>query len=1107
MTDDTPSRTLPNVTTPITADLAAAGFEDAVEVGRGGFAIVYLCWQAALDRSVAVKVLTSGLDADNKARFIREQRAMGRMTGHPNIVTILEAGTTAKGLPYLVMPYYRLGSLDRWIREKGPLSIENSLTLSVKIASALESAHALGIVHRDVKPGNILLTEHGEPALTDFGIAHVAGGFRTTASALTGSPAFMAPEVLNGDTPTSASDVYGLGATLFSALTGHAPFQRQSRENVVTQFLRITNRPVSNLQELGVPDDISALVETMMNPDRDRRPSAATLSRALRQAQQRHGFPSGAIVVQKYSFSARRKSKSGIRARPPLMAGREDAEDNLPWELTNFVNRRSEVAEIKSSLSTFRLVTLTGIGGVGKTRLALRAASSTKRGFAGGVWVVELADVDASLLVEVIAAALGIRDESTSPLLEVIIERVSANEILLVLDNCEHIIEDVAQLTETLLRTCPNLRILATSRERLNIAGEAVVAVSPLTVPSLNQRIPLQKLPHYHGVALFTDRAAAAAPGFELREDNKDAVARLCSRLDGLPLALELAAARLRTMSPEQILERLEDRYALLTRGSRTSPNRQQALRCSIDWSYELCTSTEQRLWSRLSIFGGSFELDDVEYVCGTDLASDPQTDERSLLDVLSSLLDKSIIIREGTNDVARYRLLETIREYGHEKLCESGEENDLRRRHRDWYQQLAMDSEAGWVSDRQPYWIARLERELPNLREAIEFCLSEETEEAVEVGLSTVAALMEFWSFRGLYGEGRAWLDRLLASPRAASLPTRIKALGVACLFAAVQGDFESAGAFLQESQSLTRSTPTAIAEAHVAFADGFLALAQGRPNHACSSFEHVIALLHSAGTAYLHMRALTLLGWALEVSGELEEALKHYQHVRSITQARGESLYRSIALRGMGVALWQRGEPDHARGLLEEALRVGWRLKSPSTIALNLEALAWMGGPSDSAERAAVLMGAARGLWPVGSSATTVLPNMSRFHDESEQKTRRVLGSRKFEAALRRGQNMDMSVAVAYALGEQASDAPYASNSPRKLTKRERQVAELIAHGMSNKQIAAKLVISQRTAEGHVEHILNKLGFTSRAQVAVWIAEKGNNLLPDRGIAADRR
>ncbi|MCP2317699.1 non-specific serine/threonine protein kinase [Nocardia amikacinitolerans] len=1086
MAEDDPYRTVRDVSEPVTEELRSAGFDDAEEIGRGGFGVVYRCTQADLDRTVAVKILTADLDTENRARFFREQQAMGRLTGHPNIVTVLQSGATASGRPYLVMPYHPLDSLDVRIRSQGPLPVEAVLWIGVKIAGALESAHRLDIVHRDVKPGNILLTDYGEPALTDFGIARIAGGFQTDAGTLTGSPAFTAPEVLEGETPGPSADVYGLGATLFCALTGHAAFERRSGENVVTQFLRITTQPVPDLRESGIADDVSAVVATAMSRDPGQRPSAAALGESIRQVQRHHGYAVEDMALQAEPGAQRRDRKSALRGwRPPAapsIARRSAAA--LPLELTSFIDRRTEVAQVRNRLASSRLVTLTGIGGVGKTRLALRAASLVRKDFADGLWLIELADVtDPSLLLAVVAAGLGLRDESTRPLPEVIAEFLSGRESLLVLDNCEQLAPEVAGLVEPWLQSCPDLRILATSREPLDIPGEAVFRVSPLPVPDPDKEPSLRGLPRYDAVTLFADRATAVIPDFEPTADNGAAIARICARLDGIPLAIELAAARMRTMSPEQILQRLDDRYALLTRASRTAPTRQQTLRWCVDWSYQLCDPAEQRLWARLSVFAGGFELDAAEDICGADLPPGGP------LDVLSSLVDKSILIRDEAGGVVRFRMLETLREYGRQKLYDVGEYGDMRRRHRDWYQRLAMDAEAGWISDRQPYWLARLEREQPNLRDALEYCLDENSEEAAEAGLRTATALFMFWNFRGMYSEARSWIARVLDHPARQPVPDRVKALYVGCVLASMQGDLQAADSLVEQGRVLTEQAPTPMVQALIAYCEGGLQFYRGELAAASDSFERAADGFSSDRSGYLYVAALTVLGWVHELTGDTERALEYHRQVLSITEACGESLFRSAALRDTSIAVWQQGEGSEAIDLLQRALRLNRRVGSPVVAALSLEALAWIVGADGDAERAAVLMGAVQELWRSVGSPEGIFP-MPQHHDECVRLARSALGTRRFDSSFGHGRAMSMDEAVSYALDERPT-ATTPESGRCILTKRERQVADLIAQGMTNRQIAAELVISQRTAQGHVEHILTKLGFTSRTQIAAWIAE----------------
>ncbi|WP_370182139.1 protein kinase [Rhodococcus wratislaviensis] len=1068
----------------VASELSEAGFDDAQEIGRGGFGVVYRCTQSELDRTVAVKVLTVDLDEENRARFFREQRAMGRLTGHPNIVGVLQVGATGSGRPYIVMQDHPQDSLDVRIRRGGPLPLENVLRLGVKIAGAVETAHRLGILHRDIKPGNILLTDYGEPALTDFGIAHITGGFRTATGAVTGSPAYTAPEVLEGDPPSPAADVYGLGATLFSALTAHAAFERRDSEQVVAQFLRITTQPVPDLREHGIPDDVADTIARAMSRTPGARPAtAAEFGEELRRLQLDHGFPVDEMALHTARGSGRDQAHSVSRLPRSPAPSTPVATGRLPLELTSFVGRRHELTEAKNLLAGSRLATLTGIGGVGKTRLAMRVASAVRREYADGVRLVELGELhDESSLVDTVAAAVGLRDDSGRPLREVLVEHLAVQELLLVLDNCEHLVDAVAELAGVLLHTCPGLRILATSREPLGIGGEALLRVPPLAVPDPDRRPSLRGLTKYDAVSLFAERAAAAVPGFVLTEENAAAVAGICRRLDGLPLPIELAAARLRAMSPEQILQRLTDRYALLTRGSRGAPTRQQTLRLSVDWSFELCSAGEQLVWGRVSVFAGSFELDAAEQVCGDGLAPD------ELLDTLTSLVEKSILIREESGAVVRFRMLETLREYGCEKLQQAGEFLSVRRLHRDWYEGLALAAEAEWISAHQLDWITRLKREQPNLREALEFSLADDP----AAGLRTATALFLFWGSQGSYNEGRRWLGQLLARQSGPPTVEWIKALQRAGMMADVQGDLEAGAALVAEGRALVAHTSDPMMRALIAYSAGMLALYSGELASATSHLETALAVFGERGDLLLEVAALYPLGLAYGLRGSTDPAIEHLERVLAITEQHGEKMYRSHSSWALGIAAWRQGDTDRAVRVLEQSLELTRQVHGPRVAAAGLEALAWIACGRRDEPRAAVLLGAAAGLARSVGSDVVIYSDLLVYHDECEKKSRSRLGEKVFGAAHRKGEQLGFDAAIAYALHEHppGTSAPGTDASTR-LTKRERQVADLVAEGLTNQAIADRLVISPRTAQGHVEHILAKLGFTSRAQIAAWVVE----------------
>ncbi|MFE3105081.1 protein kinase domain-containing protein [Nocardia tengchongensis] len=1058
---------------PPVAELSSVGFEDAEEIGRGGFGVVCRCTQRDLDRVVAVKVLTTAEpDEESRARFLREQRAMGRLTGHPNIVGVLQIGEISSGRPYLVMQCHERGSLEDRIRRDGPLSVDEALRLGIKVAGALETAHRLGIVHRDVKPANILFTEYGEPALCDFGVARIAGGFETTARTVMASPAFAAPEVLDGHPPGPASDVYGLGSTLFCALTGHAAFERQSGEQVVAQFLRITTDPVPDLRTGGIPADVCAAIETAMDRDPSQRPSAVALGKQLQRIQRDHGYGVDEMTIRGEPDNVQ---EAHVPERGPCRRSVDTGA--LPLELTSFVGRKAQLSEVKKALSESRLVTLTGIGGVGKTRLASRAASRLRRGYADGVRLVEFGDIDDPELVDdIVATSVGVRNLAGRPTREVLVEFLSTRRILLVLDNCEHLVGAVADLADSLLRACVDLSILATSREVLGIGGESVLPVTPLGFPDPSSVPTLGEASRCDAVELFVERAAAVVPGFELTRNNRLAVARICARLDGLPLAIELATARLRVLSADQILRRLDDRYTLLTAGNRDVPTRQQTLWWCIGWSYDLCTPREQQLWWQLSIFAHSFDLDAAEQVCGT------ATPDPDLLDALFALVEKSILIREESGGVVRFRMLDTVQNYGRRKLEEAREDREIGRRHRDWYERLAFDAEAEWISPRQLEWDSRLKQELPNLRKAMEF------DEAGTGGMRIAAALFSFWYMGGRITEGRSWLDRTLAHSAGGNGRDRAKALYSAGMLAAAQADLAAATARVAELRGLARQMAGPEIAVWEAVADGYTALVGDDLGHAVARLEQAGELVTGCSDPVLRMDSSLLLGWAYQLSGDLRRAVACHEQALAFADSRGgEASFRSWLLWAMGTAVWRQGALDRATDLLQESLRHARSVDDPLIAATSLEALAWIASDRDDVRRACVLMGAAEARGQAAGSSSILFPNLATYHEACERRAQETLGTREFEKA--RAQGGAMSFAAAAAFGLEEDPPSLVDRVASVLTKREQQVAELVAEGLTNSAIAGRLMISRRTAQGHVEHILTKLGFTSRAQIARWV------------------
>jgi predicted ATPase/DNA-binding NarL/FixJ family response regulator len=777
---------------------------------------------------------------------------------------------------------------------------------------------------------------------------------------------------------------------------------------------------------------------------------------------------------------------------------------NLPAELTSFVGRRRELGEVRRRLSESRLVTLTGVGGTGKTRLAMQAAARLRRAFPDGVWFVDLSQLhgsgpvtrqvqDPDVLPMLVAGVLGLSERGAGPPLEMLVERLDGRQMLLVLDNCEHLIPASAMVTDGLLRGCPRLRVLATSREPLTVAGEVLFEVPPLPVPDPRQLPGPAEVNRYESVVLFLARAEKVVPGFGPAEGSHRAVAELCRRLDGLPLAIELAAAWVRVLTPEQILDRLADQFALLSRGHRDAPDRQQTLRACVDWSFDLCTKPERALWARLSVFADGFSLDAIEGVCaGEDL---PEAD---VLDVLTGLLDKSILVRDdpqrGSGQPARYRMLETIREYGQDRLRQAGEDAVLRRRHRDWYEQLAGRTDAEWVGPRQAYWAVRLAREFANVRAAVEFCLAEPGE--AEGAIRIVANLPRgFWWSHGAVGEGLDWLDRALAQVTA---PTALRARGLvtAAGLSCHRGNLDTMTRRLAEGEGLARRLPDSFALALAAYIRAQAAVLRDDPAGAVDAAERGLAILSDGPGPEVALR-LHLLLQIVVAAGRTDDhdRVRHcFQEILETTEPRGEVAARTYAMWGLGLAAWHAGDDRRADDQVREGLRIQLAagVQSAYIAALLLEVLAWIAARRQRHRRAATFLGVADAVLAERAHSISYHQMLITDHAACTQQARDALGDAAFIDAFRHGRALRLDDAVRYALDERrGTTPPLPSERSTPLTRREGQIAELIAQGLSNKEIAHTLVISQRTAESHVQHILTKLCVTNRTQIAAWVTK----------------
>jgi predicted ATPase/DNA-binding CsgD family transcriptional regulator len=752
---------------------------------------------------------------------------------------------------------------------------------------------------------------------------------------------------------------------------------------------------------------------------------------------------------------------------------------NLPAEATSFIGRRRELAEVRRKLTEARVVSLVGPGGVGKTRLAIRTAAELVRGFPGGAWLVELAEVrDPVLVGNVVLAALDLRDQAATEPLTLLLSYLRDKRMLLVVDNCEHLREAVARLLTEIVRAAPGVRVIATSREPLSVPGEHLVPVPPLDLPPPDFAVPLAQLRHNEAVRLFTERAAAASGSFDLTAGNQAAVVDLCRRLDGVPLAIELAAVRTRVLTVQQIRDRLSDRFGLLTRGGPAALPRHQTLRTTIDWSHDLLTAGEQTLLRRLCVFAGRFTLDDVESVCTSE-----DVPAALALEVLSSLVDKSLALKEDARDVACYRLHETMREYAGLKLRAAGEQEAVELRCADYYrdrsQRLMVDARYRLVE-----WLEWMDLEIDNIRSVLRRCVARQDSQR---GLDLASFIGWYWVTRAT-SEGSRWLDELLA--------------------------FEAGAA---------RAHPLA----H--FMYGFLAILRSDPATARPALDRAATASAEAGLASLQSQSLSLAAIAAHMTGDHTAArrlldtaqatatnLGDFPATVAVLQARSLGglfegdldTVRSVAAEGvrrsravgdlyglemmllnLGLAALMGEGLDKSQPLFAEALRIARQIDDRVAQYLLLDALGCQAAGTGQPRLAAQLLGAAEAVQT--GIGPTVFPYFAAPVAQAKESTAAALGTTAFQAEYQTGKRLSRQAAIARALDEPTFVPPVPSDDAgTPLANREAQVAQLVADGLSNKQIAAGLLISEHTVDSHIRNIMSKLGVNSRAQIAAWMA-----------------
>ena len=814
---------------------------------------------------------------------------------------------------------------------------------------------------------------------------------------------------------------------------------------------------------------------------------------------------------------------------------------NLPVQLTSFVGRTRDVANVIALLSNSHLVTLTGTGGGGKTRLAIQSADKLAATFADGVTLVDLAPVrDPAFVVQAVTQSLALHPPADQPLLETLLAYVRSRALLLVLDNCEHLSDACAQLVLELLSHSLNLRIIATSREPLAVSGETIYPVAGLDWPS--ERAALQASPQalmqFDAVRLFVDRARAILPNFELRPENVASVVEICRRLDGLPLALELASAHVNVLTTHEIAARLKDRFTFLISTRRNEREmRHPTLRATIDWSYDLLTVDEQILLRRVAVFASGWTLDTVAAIYATEKIA-----EDVIVDRISALVSKSLVMAETMGRVqARYRLLETIREYALEKLDEAGERSQMRDAHLDLFLARAEEAAPKLNDAYQQLWLNWLEGEHDNLRAALTWALESSR---IEAGLRIASALVRFWEIRGNVAEGLTWFEHLLAQVDArVPIAVHATALAYASFIAMFRSDGTRAMAYGEQAVILAEATPDdrsdvlilalaglasgarAIGDFQTAFrvearaiqllrdapgqsfylgmallAHGGVAIELGDYDLARASLQESLALAQDAGDAFRIAHALNSLGDLARCEERYDDASALYEKSAAFLREIGAKHDLAAVLHNLGHASLHLGNVTRAHALFNEGMTIHQSLQNVHGMAECLVGMAAIALLRGSPIVSARLLSAAEVIGQTRIAAASVWHVTRMEYERYLELTRAALTEAEFLSAQQAGRAMSLAQALADVQNSlpTAEKAPEPTETVDSLTEREREVAALIGQGKTNLEIATELVVGKRTVETHVSRILAKLNLTHRGQIMLWSIAHGLTQTP---------
>ncbi|HVG34946.1 MAG TPA: protein kinase, partial [Pyrinomonadaceae bacterium] len=952
-------------------------YEVHSSIGVGGMGEVYLAEDVRLGRTIALKILPAEMASDlqRMSRFMQEARATSALN-HPNIITIHEIDQT-DSLHFIITEFID-GVTLRGRMKAARIEIGEALDITAQVVSALAAAHSAGIVHRDIKPENVMLRSDGLVKVLDFGIAKLTDRMGKKSQArveaetllatgegvIVGTVSYMSPEQARAEMVDERTDLWSVRVMLYEMLAGHRPFGAATPVETLALILNTEPVPLTRAAQ-DIPAELNRIVHKTLAKNRDVRYRTAEellldLRRLMHQINFEKPFEGSLVPEHLSSNSIERGANQGSHAdtvigsdafemsagASELTAAAAEHPNNLSAEMTLLIGREHETAELRQMLGRedVRLVTLTGIGGTGKTRLARRVARALLAEFASGVFFIDLSAIsEPGLVASTVAQPLGVKETGSAPLVESLKEYLRDKQMLLVLDNFEQVLE-AAPFVAELLSSSPKLKMIVTSRISLHLSAEHEYMVSPLALPETEQRLPpLTELMNHAAIALFVKRAQAIRPTFALTEENALSVVEVCRRLDGLPLAIELAAARIKLLSPQAILTRLEHSLKLLTGGARDLPARQQTMRGAISWSYDLLEEGERRLLNRLSVFAGGMTIEAAEKVCDdggvvgeAESASRDQHPAIDILDAITSLVDKSLLMQKEQGDVEpRLRMLELVREYATECLEQSNEALAVRDRHADFYLRLVEEAQPELLGGAKVgNWLNRLEEEHDNLRAALRWLLERDAEK----GLRLAAAARPFWERRGHLTEGRAWLAGALLKGGAAQAPSRAKALHGAAQLAWQQGELAAARILYEEALRLSRKAGDRRLVAMSSRGLGTVAFIQGNLAAARPLLEESLAVCREINDTRGVSTSLITLGEMARTEGRLEAARALYEESLALCRQSDNQYNVCVNLLNLGAVACLEEDLKAACACHREAILIAEKLGDGVQVAYAL-------------------------------------------------------------------------------------------------------------------------------------------------------------------------